>query len=357
MLVNSELSGLRDGARELVLVSQLSDKYDELLVRIVQLLDITLPLPNTNVHGEARVEFDRINPCGGADPLLAELLDCDDSHEAVRGRSYCSSSPYFVVHGLVLRGGGLDIKYCIFDLWNNKKKCNSASLYLDDLRFAYIVYGLSKDKRFAQALDELESRGDEVIRKMVGRVRAAIDFVDTVMHAISVGDSGGDVNDENMGVNDEAAQRVFSILRDAIKEKRGEADNATSFPLSTVLPVKITRLPNIVQCTDMREFTLTYPSIVRLMHHWAEGIKFVERMWARYDEMYIKYISNDQTTYWARIRLNSMLASTALLLIDLDKSYGTLKYINDVLMARIKRAKKALRVAEEIAAVARLLTM
>ena len=51
------------------------------------------------------------------------------------------------------------------------------------------------------------------------------------------------------------------------------------------------------------------------------------------------------------------MPGTVLFLIDLDKSYGTLKYINDVLMARIKRAKKALKIAEEIAAVARLLTM
>ena len=280
MLAGSELSELRDGIKELVLISQLSRRYDELISRISQVLDITLPLPNVNAYVEARTRFEEVRPCAGADLLLAVLLNCDDNQNTVRALAHCPYDPYFAINGLVLRGNVLDVEYSFFDLWDLVDKHGRAAMYLEDLRFAYIAYGLSRDKRFAQALDELESRGDEVIRKMVSRVRAAVDFVDTVMHTISV-DNNGDDNDEDMGVNDEEAQRVFVALRDAME--RGKA--------IVELPLAIRRLPDIVQCTDRREFTLTYGDIEKRVYHWVDDIGFIRRVRVYYDEAVIDFIN------------------------------------------------------------------
>ena len=329
---------VRDGIRKILTINQLNRKYRLLKKRVLDVLaDVQLPyveqLPYVNAYAEVRGS---VSLCSGEDPLLAELADCAVNF----------TLPQFVIVGIELNGDLLIIHGYDIDWWTYERRANTTSLHLNSLRSAYILYMLGKTPAFMQALDELEKARKDA-KKAVGLIKKSIDFIGTLMQTME-SEAHGDVdkgNDvESVNVDGKEVRRIYQALKSIMEGKPGE------------IPIYVDYLPSILQYTSLNMFRLIHgEDIVKKFYYWLDEVDYIDRIVAFGTRIDVRYYNRkDDKYYWSVIDMDTATLADFFFLINLEENYGTLSYIADTLSKMIKRVSKALQIAEELAALIKI---
>ena len=296
---------LRDDVVEFVKMIRLTEMYSGLARKFDAILETSMPI-NTSINTAINIwarKKDKVNICSYNDAVIEELFDCSP-HKNV------------YIHGINMKGLVMVIYF--FDKLHRRPLPlrNSIAVLLDTLKAAYIANWFIRNNILRNELEEIEW------------VRDAEALIGPFIDSIKPGD-------EEPVINIDADEILVGEIYRRITGR------AKYISLNVSIPTYIAQ--------DVEShFTPIYSAYSK--------INFVKYIEVSGSNIGVHYINAEGKSRVVFIELDVASISKIHLLIDLEENYGTLRYISNMLIERIRRVSKALKIAEELAALIKIVS-
>ena len=328
--------GLKKAVRELVRAAKLSSMYGELSDRLTAALKTPLTIVRTAQTSEVSIRAEReINVCGYGDPIMEELFGC--------GVPRLQEKPVWVQRiEIDMVWGSVGVHYRTEDE-SQSPLFEFLEVPLDRLAAYVMLYWFAKHDLFRSELEKIEW------------VREVVEFMEPLMDAIN---TDADATEIDVSIDERLVDYIYLKLLDHVGDispfglpidytlhQFYQTGHLLLMYLLNELPIGISHTPVIIQEVH-RRFKPTYATYYI--------IDTVNRVKIHDSDLYVYYVGRDGKETAFHIDMSRLTIEKALFLIDLDKSFGTLKFINNVLVKRIERLTRAVRIAEELATLTKI---